>query len=116
MEQGLLPPPGITNLINTCYANSVIQVLHKVPELTEAVKNYVSANPSSGSPGALVSQLRTTFEQLDTSRTTIKPFNLVNVLPPLLSHSQEIRRNETFGHREHGFYQQQASLDSSSYV
>lgn len=79
MEQGLLPPPGIANLINTCYANSVIQVLHKIPELSEAVKAYANANPASGSPGALVNQLRNTFEQLDTSRNTIKPFNLVNV-------------------------------------
>lgn len=79
MEQGLLPPPGITNLINTCYANSVIQVLHKIPELNEAVKNYTIDSNAPGSPGALVYQLHNTFEQLDSQHTLIKPFALVNV-------------------------------------
>ena len=79
MEQGLLPPPGIANLINTCYANSVIQVLHKIPELNDAVKNYTIDTNAPGSPGALVFQLHNTFEQLDSQHTTIKPFSLVNV-------------------------------------
>ena len=72
MEQGLLPPPGIANLINTCYANSVIQVLHKIPELNDAVKNYTINTNAPGSPGALVFQLHNTFEQLDSQHTTIK--------------------------------------------
>ena len=84
MEQGLLPPPGIANLINTCYANSVIQVLHKIPELNDAVKNYTINTNAPGSPGALVFQLHNTFEQLDSQHTTIKPFSLVNVPISLL--------------------------------
>lgn len=86
MEKGLLPPPGIANLINTCYANSVIQVLHNIPELNEAVKNYDIGTNASGSSGALVYQLHNTFDQLDTSRVTIKPFSLVNVFIISLFH------------------------------
>ena len=79
LEQGLLPPAGIANIINSCYANAVIQVLHQIPDLNSAVKNSAIANTAPGSPGALVSQLQDTFSKLDSSTSVLKPFNLLNV-------------------------------------
>ena len=80
LEQGLLPPAGIANIINSCYANSVIQVLHQIPDLNEAIKNCAVADSAAGTPGALVSHLQDTFSRLDSSTTVLKPFNLLNVL------------------------------------
>lgn len=80
IERGILPPAGLVNLGNTCYANSVIQVLHKIPELEEGVKGVADSNSDHGTPGALTSELKKTFDQMDHSLSAVKPFSLVNVL------------------------------------
>ena len=36
------------NLGNTCYANSVIQVLHKIPELEEGVESVADVDSGRG--------------------------------------------------------------------
>jgi ubiquitin C-terminal hydrolase len=86
LEQGLLPPAGMVNLINSCYINSVVQVIHKIPEVVESVEGYTVENATPGSSSALVSQLKGTFQELDTSSTAVKPFNLVNVYKCILSY------------------------------
>jgi singapore isolate B (sub-type 7) whole genome shotgun sequence assembly, scaffold_11 len=68
------------NLGNTCYANSVIQVLHKIPELEEGVKSVADVDSGRGTPGALASELKKTFDQMDHSLSAVKPISLVNVL------------------------------------
>lgn len=79
IKNGILPSAGLVNLMNTCYANSVIQVLHKIPELEDAVKAYPDSGAAHGTPGALVSELKKTFEAMDNSVTAVKPFNLIGV-------------------------------------
>mgnify|MGYP000034182419 CR=1 FL=1 len=76
---GILPPAGLINLGNTCYANSVLQVLHKIPELEEGVKSVVSVDSSHGTPGALAGELKKTIEEMDSSLSAVKPIGLVNV-------------------------------------
>ena len=98
------------NLGNTCYANSVIQVLHKIPELEEGVKSVADVDSGRGTPGALASELKKTFDQMDHSLSAVKPISLVNVLLIDCDKEQEIRRNETFGERERGLYQQQVAM------
>ena len=75
----MLAPAGLTNLINTCYANSVVQVLHNIPELKEGVLSYSLNNNAGGTPGALVQKLRDTFEELDKSTEAVRPFAFINV-------------------------------------
>lgn len=103
---GYLAPAGIQNLVNTCYANSVIQVLHRIPELKEGLDSYqVNDNPG-GTSGALVQKLRDTFDELDTSHEVVRPFALI----------AEVRRSDVFGHRERGLYQQQDAEEFCAYL
>eukprot|EP00360_Condylostoma_magnum_P000599 CAMPEP_0168315656 /NCGR_PEP_ID=MMETSP0210-20121227/12147_1 /TAXON_ID=40633 /ORGANISM="Condylostoma magnum, Strain COL2" /LENGTH=125 /DNA_ID=CAMNT_0008290407 /DNA_START=291 /DNA_END=668 /DNA_ORIENTATION=+ len=39
-------PAGLVNLGNTCYANSVIQCLRRIPELRSVLVNYQTRNPN----------------------------------------------------------------------
>ena len=62
--------------------NSVVQVLHKIPELEESVLGFEGGedtNHPSGTPQSLVHQLKLTFEQLDSSRSAVRPISLVTV-------------------------------------
>ena len=78
-SKGYLAPAGLTNLINTCYANSVIQVLHDIPELKEGVLAYSPNDNAGGTPGALVQKLRDTFAEMDKSTEAVRPFAFINV-------------------------------------
>ena len=80
IESGIMPPAGLTNLMNTCYANSVLQVLHKIPELDERLKSVPdNLEGEHGTPAALTCELRKTFESMGNSVSAVKPITLINV-------------------------------------
>lgn len=71
-------PYGLTNLGNTCYLNSTLQVLLKIPELRKEIEARKSA-PSSGQGSMLLKGLASVFNQLENSGETVKPMNFIMV-------------------------------------
>lgn len=57
---------------NTCYINSVIQVLHKIPELKRAVLMHKSSTPPTEGDN-LVKAIASVFIKLDLNGESFKP-------------------------------------------
>ena len=93
---------GLNNLGNTCYLNSTIQCLGRIPELRTALKNYTTQNPTAyNSPDAskkLTYAWGSTYKMLDTATEPVTPMHLVEVI-------REI--NPMFAEADHGVCKQQ---------
>ena len=93
---------GLNNLGNTCYLNSTVQCLGRVPELRTALKNYTSQNPNSFNDSNPSKKLTyawgSTYEMLDTATEPVSPMQLVGVI-------REI--NPMFAEAERGVCKQQ---------
>ena len=93
---------GLNNLGNTCYLNSTIQCLGRIPELRTALKNYTTQNPTAyNSPDAskkLTYAWGSTYKMLDTATEPVTPMQLVRVI-------REI--NPMFAEAERGVCKQQ---------
>jgi ubiquitin carboxyl-terminal hydrolase 14 len=99
---------GLQNLGNTCYFNSTIQVLGRVPELRNSLKEL---GTSSQGPNDISKQFAkefgNTYDQLDKASTTVVPFKLVTLLRAL---------NPLFAEQEKGYYKQQDAEECWTFV
>mmetsp|Transcript_2080 Transcript_2080/g.4791 ORF Transcript_2080/g.4791 Transcript_2080/m.4791 type:complete len:467 (+) Transcript_2080:3878-5278(+) len=65
-KEGLALPSGLQNLGNTCYLNSTVQCLRRVPELRTSLVTYQTTNPNdladrfTGEFGKVIYKLETT--------------------------------------------------------
>lgn len=72
---GKTMPAGLENMGNTCYINSVVQVLHKLPELRQAL---IEHKPRGAGPGEEFAKvLGAVFEKLDTAGESFKPSQFI---------------------------------------
>lgn len=72
-------PFGLVNLGNTCYINSTLQVLVKIPEFRKAVQERKNME-SIGESSALVKGLANVFQQLEVSGQSVKPMSFIQVI------------------------------------
>jgi len=72
-------PGGLTNLGNTCYLNSTLQVMMKIPELSQALQKYAGAGGESDK--ALLFAMRELMGELErsTAAQEVRPFKFVSV-------------------------------------
>lgn len=99
MEKSGMPvPAGLVNLGNTCYMNSTVQVLRRVPELRSALQNYRLQNPNDMAD-KFTFEFGDLMKQVELRGESFTPFKFVACL-----RSTFPRFNETGGR---GVYKQQ---------
>ncbi|RSH80987.1 uncharacterized protein EHS24_008418 [Apiotrichum porosum] len=87
---GLLNPPGT----NSCWVNSVIQILYGIPEVAEAVRAHDCATTAC-TPECVMACLQLTFNRLDTEPTAFEAAALRHALGNKLAFAEGAQHDAT---------------------
>lgn len=106
-QEGAIPS-GLTNLGNTCYLNSTLQVLRAIPELQDSLVNYNFNSQAGGSVfgstqlNDLTTQLKALFTSMSRTTDDFSPYIFLDALRQ--TYPQFAERSRT----GHGYAQQDA--------
>ena len=101
---------GLNNLGNTCYLNSTIQCLGRIPELRKALKDFTTkdnSNQKKDDNYNLTYYLGLTYKNLDSASDSISPTLLINTIRKI---------NPMFAESENGVMKQQDADECVSLI
>jgi len=106
-EKGEIVVFGLANLGNTCYFNSVIQSIGRVPELRKALIEFARLNLGSRMDQKFAIAMGRNYMDLDKASDTVVPQLVVAVLRSI---------NPMFAEQDQGRYKQQDAVECLEFV
>ena len=99
---------GLNNLGNTCYLNSTVQCLGRIPELRNSLKEFTEKNITNKDDSYnLTYSLGLTYKNLDSASDSISPTLLINTIRKI---------NPMFAESENGVMKQQDADECVSLI